>query len=136
MEKTFIDKLAWIYLKDGKVFSTRSKGKDVYYIPGGKREGSESDEDALIREIKEELTIDLKPETIKYFGTFEAQAHGRPEGTIVQMTCYEADFDGEIKPDAEIDEVIWFTYKGREVSSPVDQVIFDYLLEHNLITNP
>lgn len=30
-----IDKLAWIYLKDRRVLSTRSVDKDVYYLPGG-----------------------------------------------------------------------------------------------------
>lgn len=29
-----IDKIAFIYLKNGKILSTLSKGKDVYYMPG------------------------------------------------------------------------------------------------------
>lgn len=45
-----IDKLAWIYIKDKKILSTRSKGKDAWYIPGGKRELGESDHEALFRE--------------------------------------------------------------------------------------
>ena len=40
---TPIDKIAWIRLEDGKILSTRSRGKDVYYIPGGKREPGETD---------------------------------------------------------------------------------------------
>jgi len=76
---TFIDKLAWIYVKDKKILTTRSKNKDTYYIPGGKREPGESDEAALIREIQEELSVDIIPETITYVNTFEAQAHGKPE---------------------------------------------------------
>lgn len=75
-----IDKIALIYLKDGKILSTLSKGKDTYYIPGGKREGKEKDEETLIRECKEELTIDIIKNTIKYYGTFEAQAHGKQKG--------------------------------------------------------
>lgn len=47
MEKTYIDKLAYIYIKDRKVLSTLSKGKDVWYIPGGKREEGESDQDDI-----------------------------------------------------------------------------------------
>ena len=35
-----IDKIAFIYLKDKKILSTLSKGKDAYYIPGGKRDGN------------------------------------------------------------------------------------------------
>ena len=61
-----IDKIAFIYVKDGKILATLSKGKDTYYIPGGKREGTEKDEDTLIRECKEELDIDIKEDTIKF----------------------------------------------------------------------
>jgi 8-oxo-dGTP pyrophosphatase MutT (NUDIX family) len=57
-----IDKLAWIHIVDRKILSTRTRGRDTYYIPGGKREGQETDHQALIREIKEELTIDLIPD--------------------------------------------------------------------------
>lgn len=133
MEKQYIDKLAWIYLKDGKILSTRSKGKDTYYIPGGKRDAGESDEQALVREIQEELSIKLNPETLKHYGTFEAQAHGKPEGTVVRMTCYTGEFAGELKADSEIDEIVWLDYSGREQSSPVDKIIFDDLKAKNLL---
>lgn len=128
-----IDKLAWIHLVDRKILSTRSKGKDTYYIPGGKREGDETDQEALIREIKEELKVDLIPESIKYVGTFEAQAHGHTEGIVVRMTCYSASYEGELQPDSEIDEVVWFQHKDKERSSPVDKIIFDWLKEQDLL---
>lgn len=35
-EPTFIDKLAFIYIKDKQILMTLSKGKDTYYIPGGR----------------------------------------------------------------------------------------------------
>jgi 8-oxo-dGTP diphosphatase len=50
---TLIDKLAWIYIENKHLLSTRSKGKDTYYIPRGKRELGETDQEALLREIKE-----------------------------------------------------------------------------------
>lgn len=133
MEHNYIDKLAWIYVKDGKVLSTRSAGKDTWYIPGGKREEGETDEQALIREIREELSIDLAPETMRHYGTFEAQAHGKPEGTVVRMTCYTAHFSGKIQPAAEIEEYAWFGYEGKEKSSPVDKLIFENLKTKGLI---
>ena len=120
-----IDKIAFLYLKDGKILSTLSKGKDTYYIPGGKREGNETDEETLVRECKEELTIDINKDTIKYYGTFEAQAHGKAEGILVKMTCYMADFDGELKADSEIQEIKWLDYSNLNVKiSPVDTLIF------------
>jgi 8-oxo-dGTP diphosphatase len=29
-----IDKIAWLHLHDGQLLSTRSRGKDRYYLPG------------------------------------------------------------------------------------------------------
>lgn len=129
-----IDKIAFICLKDDKILSTLSKGKDTYYIPGGKREDNETDEETLIRECKEELSIDIKKSTIKYYGTFEAQAHGKAEGIIVKMTCYTADFDGELQPDSEIQEMRWLDYSNLDVKiSPVDELIFKDLYDKKLI---
>lgn len=129
-----IDKIAFIYLKDGKILSTLSKGKDTYYIPGGKREGNETDEETLIRECKEELTIDIKKETIKYYGTFEAQAHGKSEGILVKMTCYTADFEGKVNPNSEIQEMKWLDYNHSGIKiSPVDELIFKDLFDKKLI---
>ncbi len=128
-----IDKLAWLYIDNRKVLSTRSKGKDTFYFPGGKRETNESDAAALIREIKEELTVDLLPGSLKFFGTFEAQAHGHAAGIQVTMTCYEAHYNGTLKANAEIDEIVWLTFADKERSSAVDQLIFDYLKEHDLV---
>jgi len=128
-----IDKLAWIYVKDKKILSTLSKGKDKYYIPGGKREGLENDIEALAREIKEELSVDLDLDSLKYYGVFKAQAHGHAEGVVVKMSCYMADYTGELKVDNEIAEIIWLEYKDLDKISPVDQLIFESLHNKGLI---
>ncbi|WP_162427889.1 NUDIX hydrolase [Pontibacter pudoricolor] len=122
-----IDKLAWLEIQGGKVLSTRSKGRTKYYIPGGKREAGESDLEALAREIREELNVDLVEDTIRFAGVFQAQADSHPHGIQVRMTCYEAGFKGTISPSAEIGEVVWLTYRDRSLVSPVDQLIFDWL---------
>lgn len=131
---TLIDKIAWIYIVDGQILGARSKGKDTYYLPGGKREPNETDIETLLREIEEELSVRIKPETVLHFGTFEAQAHGKTEGTQVKMTCYTADFEGELSPASEIDEWVWLTYNDRDRVSPVCQIIFDKLSEMKLLS--
>lgn len=128
-----IDKITLLYVKDGQILSTLSKGKDTYYLPGGKREKSESDEQTLIRECKEELTIDIKKDTIKYYGTFKAQAHGKTKGIIVKMTCYMADFTGEIRQSSEIQEIRWLNYEDIDIVSPVDKLIFNDLYEKGIL---
>ncbi|URM95687.1 NUDIX domain-containing protein [Actinomadura madurae] len=124
-----IDKVAWIHLDGGKILSTRSRGKDAYYLPGGKREAGESDVDTLVREIDEELAVAIVPGSARHFGTFQAQAHGHAEGVMVRMTCYTADHQGTPVPSSEIEEVVWLGYGDRDRVSPVDQVIFDHLRE-------
>ena len=128
-----IDKVALLYIKDGKVLSTLSKGKDTYYFPGGKREGGESDIETLVREIKEELNVDIITDTAKHYGTFSAQAHGKGEGIVVQMTCYTAEFDGEAEASSEIQELRWMEYTDIDKVSPVDKLIFNDLKEKGLI---
>lgn len=124
---TLIDKVAWIRVESGRILSTRSRGKDVYYLPGGKREPGETDVEVLVREIREELDVAIEPASAEHVGTFRAQAHGHADGIDIRMTCYTADYEGTLTPSSEIDEVIWLTYADRDRVSPVDQVIFDHL---------
>jgi 8-oxo-dGTP pyrophosphatase MutT (NUDIX family) len=133
MNKNYIDKLAYIHIVEGKVLVTLSKGKDTWYIPGGKREGEETDQEALAREVKEELSVDLLLETIQFYGIFEAQAHGKPEGTMVRMTCYTAQFNGSLLPAAEIEKMDYFDYSRKLETSLVDHDIFDDLFKKGLI---
>lgn len=128
-----IDKVAFLYLQDGKILSTRSKGKDKYYIPGGKREAGETNIETLVREVKEELSVDIVESSAKFYGVFEAQAHGKAEGVIVKMTCYTAEFAGELKADSEIAEIVWLTTEDIESVSPVDKLIFADLHEKGLL---
>ena len=128
-----IDKVAWLHVKDGRVLSTRSRGKDVYYLPGGKREPGECDEACLRREIKEELGVDLDPGSLRKIGTWEAQAHGNPDGVKIVMPCYEAGYTGELRASAEIEQFCWLSHADRARTAPVDQIIFDWLFERGLL---
>jgi len=128
-----IDKVAWLLPEQGQVLSTCSRGDERYYFPGGKREPGEMDVQTLVREIREELTVTILPDSLQFAGRFEAQAHGHAEGVLVTMTCYYASYTGTLQPAAEIVEVVWLTYQDRERVSPVDQLIFDWLLERGLL---
>jgi 8-oxo-dGTP pyrophosphatase MutT (NUDIX family) len=124
---TTIDKIAWIRLAAGKILSTRSRGKDVYYLPGGKREPGETDVQTLVREIDEELDVVIAPASATHIGTFHAQAHGHATGVTVRMTCYTAEYQGTLTPSSEVEELIWLTYADRDRVSAGDQLIFDHL---------
>ena len=128
-----IDKLAWIYIKDKKLLCARSKGKDIFYNPGGKREAGETDEQALVREIKEELNVDLVPGSLRYFDIFEAPAHGKEPGVMVRMICYTGDFVGTIAPSSEIEEIAWLTSADGARTSDAGRLVLGQLKERGLI---
>lgn len=128
-----IDKVAFVYIKDGRMLCTRSTGKDVFYMPGGKREAGETDPQVLVRELKEELSVDVVPASLKWMGIFEAPAHGKPEGTIVKLLCYTGEFKGDIKPAAEVEEVAWLGYSDKGKLSAAGQELFDWLKHWNLL---
>ena len=128
-----IDKLALIYIKNKKILAARSRGRDTYYIPGGKREPGESDEEALVREISEEISISLAPSSLKFYGEFHAQAHGQPDGVLVRLRCYTTSERGVVKAAAEIDDASWLSYADRPRVSLAAQLLFDDLRAKGLL---
>ena len=128
-----IDKLAWLHIDQRKLLAVRSYGKSLYYIPGGKRDADETDAQALIREIQEELSVDLVPKSLCYADSFQAQAHGKAQGVIVNMTCYYAEYNGDLLPTAEIEEIRWINSNDIEISSSATLMILAYLKAQDLI---
>jgi 8-oxo-dGTP diphosphatase len=123
-----IDTVAWVHVENGRILCARPRGKDIFYIPGGKREGSESDLQTLLREISEELAVGLLLGTVRHVGTYEAdQPGGHPDGAVVRMSCYTGDYTGTLAASSEIDEFAWFSYADRPRVPPVDQLLFDDL---------
>lgn len=70
-----IEVVAAIFIEDGKVFCARRADKGPlglkWEFPGGKIEANETKEQALIREIKEELNTEIKVD--QFFMTVEHQ---------------------------------------------------------------
>jgi 8-oxo-dGTP diphosphatase len=128
-----IDKIAWIHTKDGKILSTLSRGKNVFYIPGGKREENETDEQTLVREIKEELDVDIILNTVEYLGVYEAQSDGAEEGVKVKMTSYIGDYAGELKASSEIERFEWLSMSDINKVSAVDKIIYLDLFSRGMI---
>ncbi|MFA5926394.1 MAG: NUDIX domain-containing protein [Parcubacteria group bacterium] len=115
-----IHKIGGILIKDGKLLVSRSKGKDIFVAPGGKVERGEDEFSTLRRELREELGIGIKKEYLQEFGTFYAQAAGN-EDKRLKMDIFIVNYwDGEIKPDGEIEEIHWIDSgmaKNMEIGS-------------------
>lgn len=99
--------VAAIISKDNKIFATqRGYGdfKDGWEFPGGKVEPGESPEDAIVREIKEELGAD-----IKVTGFLTTVEHDYPTFHL-SMDCFWAELvDGTEMTLIEHEAAKWLT---------------------------
>ena len=127
-----IHKSAWIHIVDRKMMFLRTDGNDIFYLPGGLRNEGESDEAALVREIKEETTADLKLDTIELVKHLSVEAHGR-EDTMVEVRGYFSDYTGEIITASEIAEIGWFDSTGKDKVPSAAHIILDWLKEKDFI---
>ena len=91
---------------DGRVLLVRKRGTAAFMQPGGKRDAGESDVAALSREIVEELGCRVVESSAQALGVFDCVAANEP-GFQVRAAVYAVDVEGEVRPQAEIDQVVW-----------------------------
>lgn len=100
-------KAGGILIKDKKTLVNHSRGKEYFITPGGKLEAGETARQALVRELKEEFTIDVDEADLEPFGTWSAEAANHP-GQIVHIEHFIVKkWRGEIRPDNEVDDIRW-----------------------------
>ncbi|MBP6888590.1 MAG: NUDIX domain-containing protein [Candidatus Pacebacteria bacterium] len=134
--KIDIHKAAGILIEDRKFLIARTLGKSFFIAPGGKLEKNETAEGALVRELKEELNIDVGVCDLAPFGTFFASAAGN-EDSYLQMDVFMVkDWSGEIIPASEVEEVKWINSQlpsGTELGSIFYHDVLPKLKEMGLI---
>jgi 8-oxo-dGTP pyrophosphatase MutT (NUDIX family) len=128
-----IDKIAWIHVVDRRLLVARSAGRELFYVPGGKREPGESDAETLVREIDEELGVRIDPASAVHRVTVEAPADARPDSRPVRLTCYTADHAGDVAPSREIEEIAWLGWADADRVSAANRLVLAHLHEADLI---
>lgn len=129
---TTIRKVGWLHVVDRRLLCARSHGRALFYVPGGKPEPGEDDIAAVIREIREELTVALIPGSIADAGGVEASADGRDEITVI-MTLFTADHQGEPAPHHEIAELRYLAAADADCASAATRIILARLKADNVI---
>jgi 8-oxo-dGTP pyrophosphatase MutT (NUDIX family) len=129
-----ISKVALAVFRNKKLLCVRShKNAEVFYCLGGTVEESESDEEALRREVREEVGCEMG-DKVELLETFDDWAHGR-ENTKVQIKLYQAELIGEPKPSAEIAEIEYLDSQTdpKKLSAIAIHQMFPWLKETGFI---
>jgi 8-oxo-dGTP diphosphatase len=104
-----IYKAAGIVIQDRKLLFARAKDMDFFIDPGGKIEPGETAKQALVRELKEELDIEVDEGDLEVFGEFTAEAANHKGKTVHMQAFVVKKWQGAIKPSAEVEELRWLT---------------------------
>ena len=77
-----------IIIKDNKLAMVYSKKFNYYKFPGGGIKSNETNEDALIREVKEEVGLEVVKASIKEYGLVIRKEAGKIEDIFIQENYY------------------------------------------------
>lgn len=125
-----------IVLKDNKLLLAFSNNKNAWYLPGGKIDNNETSTQAIIREIKEEMNLDIDTTRLNYYCHITAPAYGEKADIIMEQECFMYDLQEEISPNNEIGGLKYFDLESyREEAEQASGVIklFEKLIEGKLI---
>jgi 8-oxo-dGTP pyrophosphatase MutT (NUDIX family) len=90
----------------GRLLLVRKRDTVMFMQPGGKFEPGETSEEALIRELKEELGFELAAGDFEFVGRFHAAA-ANEEGHRVDCDVHFTVVETEGVVAAEIEELMW-----------------------------
>lgn len=121
---------------DQKILLAYSKNKEAWYLPGGKVDEGEGNVEALIREIKEELSVELDKSHIEYYCHISAVAYGEYPALMMEQECYLYPLTTTFKASHEIGGLRYFSYEEyllekEQVSGVI--MVFDKLIQDQII---
>jgi 8-oxo-dGTP diphosphatase len=129
-----IHKVGAIVIKENAFLMVRKTGKDIWTNLGGHIEEGESEEEALVREIREEVGADGK--IIKKLGDFIAPA--AHDQANVKLSGYLVEIEGELKiTDPELEEIRFisnnYMEQGIKLPLSITEKVLPFLIENNYL---
>lgn len=127
-----------------RVLTVRKRGTSRFMQPGGKPEPGESGLQTAVREVFEEIGLDLRADQLKAMGTFSAAAANEADFEVVcENFLVTFDDDAEavlegLQPAAEIEELRWIPLEDVRPSKDLAPLLTEEVAPavRRLITAP
>ncbi|MDN5654495.1 MAG: NUDIX domain-containing protein [Kocuria sp.] len=124
--------------QQGRVLTVRKRRTHSFMFPGGKPEPQESALDAAVREVREELGVDIPRQALEYLGRWETQAANEAGHELVGEVFLWNNSGGghdlaNISPQAEIEELRWSrpeeSLRDGDIAPLTRDCVFSLLIE-------
>ncbi|WP_345752045.1 NUDIX hydrolase [Microbacterium rhizophilus] len=92
--------------EDGRVLTVRKRGTSRWMLPGGKPEPGELPIETAVREVREELGIEIPAARLELLGAFDSHA-ANESGHALRATVFVARERVDPAVQAEIEELRW-----------------------------
>ena len=105
---------------DDKILLVQVRHREKYYFPGGKIDEGETLLDAIQREVREELSLDLAQSDFAYIGTVVGKAYPQPD-MLTELNGFKVNVDidwDKVSIDNEITDMKWFDKKDTSLIAP------------------
>lgn len=112
----------------GRLLLVRKSGTQRFMLPGGKVEAGETHLEAIVREVAEEIGLDLDPASVSLLGHWSAGAANEP-GLVISSDVFVAPLTGVPVASGEIAELRWLPIAGA-VDYGADRSLSPMLTEH------
>ena len=121
-----------VVLQDRKLLLTYGKRKQAFYLSGGKLNERENVVTALIREIKEELLIDILQKELAFYCHISAPAYGEQPPVMMEQDCFLYTLKSTAIVNAEIGAIRFFSYtafRKELIQVPGVELLFRKLIK-------
>ncbi|MRG59840.1 NUDIX domain-containing protein [Agromyces sp. CFH 90414] len=120
-------------VRDRRVLMVTARGRDVYYMPGGKIDPGETAAEAAAREAFEEVALRIDPAELTELFEVVTQAHGEPDGRRVRMRVFRTTTDATPAASAEVGALHWVTTADLDRCPPAGREVLARLAASDLI---
>jgi 8-oxo-dGTP pyrophosphatase MutT (NUDIX family) len=111
----------------GRAVVVRKRGTTGFMQPGGKIERGESALVTLVRELREELGLEVVIDETEFLGSYEADALNEP-GATVRAEVFALTTDAPLVVGSEIEELYWLESPFDVESVELAPLTLDVLL--------
>lgn len=113
--------------ENDEILLVRKQGTSCFMQPGGKIEVGESPQQAIVREIEEELGISYMPGDLIPAGSWEGLAANEPMTGLLAY-LFIGQLNTTPSPKAELEELLWITPQAALQRDDIAPLLREHVL--------